>query len=58
MCGLMDSPINVWSFTFFNELFITYSNILCSNFLRNVIKFGFENYSGLSFTHMCKFPYS
>ena len=39
-------------------IYNTIPNILCSNFPRNVIKFGFEDYCGLSFNHMCKFSYS
>ena len=32
-------------------------NIWCSNFPRNVIKFGFKDYYDLSFNRICKFPY-
>ena len=33
------------------------SNIWCSNFPRDVIKFCFKDYYDLSFNCMCKFPY-
>ena len=39
-------------------IYNTSLNIWCSSFPRDVIKFGFEDYCGLSFNCMCKFPYS
>ena len=36
----------------------TNPKIWFSNFPMDIIKFGFEDYCGLSFDHMCKFPYS
>ena len=38
-------------------IYNTIPNIWCSNFPKDVIKFGFEDYCGLSFNHMYKFPY-
>ena len=44
----------MWSFIFFNELFITYFNILCLNFLRDIIKFGLESIFTRSVFHKKK----
>ena len=39
-------------------IYNTNPNIRCSDFPRDVKKFGFEDYCGLSFNRMSKFPYS
>ena len=39
-------------------IYNTIPNIWCSNFPKDVIKFGFEDYCGLSFNRIYKFPYS
>ena len=41
-----------------NSIYNTNPNIYCSDFPRDVIRFGFEDYCGLSLNRICKFPYS
>ena len=40
------------------DIYNTNPNIWCSDFPRDVIKFGFKDYCDLFFNPMCKFPYS